>query len=329
MDFKGYVLLCDNYFSGIALFGALALRGIYAIGMFKYWKPKKDPKVPGSAYPFSEYGKSNERYLPKGWMRRAFRKIANPCVPDAFVVVMAIVWRDSTFARIIATTAIFSQADTVMRWDRALKKRVAIAADPAIKIYQKYMGGVDRVDKTNAYAAIQMKRCGRRYQRQVFWWLVGSIGHNNVKVIFESLLPKAEFDHLRDHWENNGFKYFHWFQYSLGLALIDRGKRMSRIADEASGAGPADDEYQSHYIPKKAGRPPTPAAGNHEFKKIVSSSNRTRCRNPLCVFRVKSKMGKKTNYGCSLCKVALCSQMCFEKWNHTLNAPVSPSLKKS
>lgn len=33
--------LCHNYFSSITLFVALAVRGIWAVGMVKHWKPKK------------------------------------------------------------------------------------------------------------------------------------------------------------------------------------------------------------------------------------------------------------------------------------------------
>lgn len=60
MDFKSIVLVCDNYFTQIGLFVALAHRGIWTVGMIKHWRPKKDPKEVGTACPSSECPKSWE-----------------------------------------------------------------------------------------------------------------------------------------------------------------------------------------------------------------------------------------------------------------------------
>ena len=257
-------------------------------------------------------------------MRRAFRSVR--VVGRSDVVVMAVVWRDSTFCRFISTVAILNKLSQVIRWDRTLKKRVAIIADQSLVLYQAFMGGVDRVDRTNAKACVQMHRCGGRYHRAIFWWAVGTFGHNNVKVLFKAFLPAAEYAALHKEKEHSGFGFFHWFQYSLAMVLIEKGTAMCREADRVADANYEDPSFQSHFIPRPGGRHRLSGGiaktGNHEWEPMRGLTNtrevdcRARCKNTGC--------SKKTFKGCRKCKVALCSESCFVAWNHFKNAPPSP-----
>ena len=90
------------------------------------------------------------------------------------MLLLTILWRDNTFCKYVSTVAIFLAMTAFHRWDRTLNARVPVVADHAHVIYEKYIGEVDRADRTNALANIGAERC-----------VVGTVGHINVKVPFK------------------------------------------------------------------------------------------------------------------------------------------------
>ena len=227
------VLICDNYFTSIPLFTALLLVGIYAIGVCKLTRPAKSPKEQGTSWPIQEYGKQDEPYLPRGWMRVMYRLL------DGGKTMMAMTWRDNRFVKLLATCCIVcASALMVQRWDKLQRAYIMIPVCAAMLAYQELMNGVDRMDAVGALANIRMKKCPRRFQRQLFFYFyLNHLGHGNVKILFSKI--HVAFDTLKKKHDNSNVGFFWWFQNALGQALIRRGLEGGRKAIAAKLAAEA------------------------------------------------------------------------------------------
>lgn len=210
------------------------------------------------------------------------------------------------------------------------------------------MGAVDRLDKSVALANIHIRRCQRRYHRQIFFWYLSAVGFHNVKVLFEKIVGDEEIKRLRE--ENKDFGYFHWVQYTLAEGLIDHGlKRATREARDSAvpGAEPCEGQCTSlHFLPseKRVHRPvPTPSVHTEDHGKptpvqdievkdlngnSLGALKRGRCVN--CFAKAKFDKVKRVymmpngkacpmpRYGCKVCKVCLCWG-CFHLYDHKNN----------
>lgn len=132
-------------------------------------------------------------------------------------------------------------------------------------MYQKHMGHVDRMDKNVALSRLRLKRCIKRYHRALFVWYMAVV-LNNMMVLFDLLFSDTEelkkskarfiyslimfmlvsvafakphgaaYAHIHTctthslactHEPQHRIGYKHWFQNSLGNALIQEGVRVS------------------------------------------------------------------------------------------------------
>jgi hypothetical protein len=338
-DSTGKILYMDNFFTSIPLFRALRGREIFAVGPSCATRPAKLENCTEDSIPFQKYNKSDARLVGgKGWMRHALQE-----VPEG--ASHASTWLDNRFLVILSTVFIIATAasSTVLRWTKSERARMAVRAPLALICYALMMGAVDRLDKSNALACIRIRRCQRRYHRQIFFWFVSSIGHQNTKVIWEDLLGEQVVKSLRKKHKN--FGYFHWVQFTLGEGLIMEGLQQAKQECWDSAGPDAESTPSPHFMPgrrKRVCRPsPTlsPIPISHELVPVseinLYDSNRNkigtlkRARCPVCaagaiqVKRAQYKMPdgsalQRPYTGCSKCKVCLC-KACFEKYDHEKN----------
>ena len=49
--------------------------------------------------------------------------------------------------------------------------------------YGERMGGVDQADRNIAYFSVRLNKCVRRWQRTIFFWLIGACLHNTLVIV--------------------------------------------------------------------------------------------------------------------------------------------------
>jgi len=79
----------------------------------------------------------------------------------------------------------------MQRWIREQQRRCAVAGFAALAVYVRYMGSVDRIDKTIKYANIRLHHCAKRRHRSIFFWVLGAVW-NNILVVFVALYEDVE-----------------------------------------------------------------------------------------------------------------------------------------
>jgi hypothetical protein len=80
----------------------------------------------------------------------------------------------------------------------------------------------DIANKATQEANVRMGRCPRRFQRQLFWWLIGGVFLINVRVAFCALLAAADLA------ENGCFGFNWWFQERVSEELIALGVSLKK-----------------------------------------------------------------------------------------------------
>ena len=173
-------------------------------------KPEKGANH--NSWPHQTFKNGATEYLSRGWDRTAYSKL------DGGGWLQATVWRDNKFVKLLNTVYIVDGVQEVTRWVKYAAKYVSISARLVLKMYQKHMGHVDRVDKNVSLSGIRLLRCKNRYHRQLFLWLVAAVAFNNVLILFMAIFPAAAV--LKAKHEKSGFGWKHWFQLQLGQVLM-------------------------------------------------------------------------------------------------------------
>jgi DNA polymerase III epsilon subunit-like protein len=200
MNHQGYCVFLDNYFSSESIASSLAARGIRVCGTCR-------------TTPFDLAAKGCDN-MARGWMRQASKKT------ETGHVIQSTLWKDNKLVKFISTAFINEAAD-VKRWDYQSDQKIDLPCVRAIKEYNKFMGGVDKMDRNVAHSRLFLKS-RYRYHRQIFLWLLAAIGINNTMAIFEQHYPDAKtFRRMKDQ---NGIGFRNYFQLKLGEALIEFGE---------------------------------------------------------------------------------------------------------
>ena len=142
--------------------------------------------------------------LSKGYSRSAYRRLG-----DGWL--MAHGWLDNRWVTMLSTAFLAIKA-RIKRWDWGARERVSRECGLILKMYAKEM------ERSNALANIRMIRCPRRFQRQLYMWLVSTFGHHISRVIFCELWP--EIAKVKKEKKHQGFAT--WYQQTLGEELIFR-----------------------------------------------------------------------------------------------------------
>ena len=234
-DNVGCIVFCDAAFTSIKLFSQLCSRGIFAVGPMNAKKPDKGGN--SNSWPHQDFKNGDTEYLARGWDRTVFAEL--PCGGW----IQATVWRDNKFVKLLNTVYILDGVDTVTRWIKSAADYVTVSARVVLKMYQRHMGHVDRVDKNVSLSGIRLRRCKNRYHRQIFLWLIAAVAVNNVFILFLMLYPLAT--ELQQQSEKNGFGFKHFFQHELSSVLIERGIQMCNVNRRNKAAATLINFYRS------------------------------------------------------------------------------------
>ena len=323
---RGYIIFMDSFFVMIKLFVALRARGIFAVGPSKAKRPEK--KANKDSWPFQSYEKSELQFLPRGWRRVCSQVLA------VGGTLHATVWKDNKAVTLLYTAFSSVAKVSVPRWVGSERRRRWVPSFLALRMYAMYMGAVDRIDKTVAYAEIRFGHCAQRYHRVIFFWYLSTIGFHNLSVLFKYLYIAyiGNFKEFYKSKEGSGVGYLTWLQITLATALIQYG--VKRAADELP-----DGETRPQFMPGPLGRPPNPAASaipethrychgndikfygpNRNATGTLTFSHCKQCYQPVVPAAPGREMQParrvQTAWGCSKCKVNLCSELCFAAFDH-------------
>lgn len=86
----------------------------------------------------------------------------------------------------------------------------------ALKKYAQCMNFNDIANKVAQEANVRTDRCTRRFQRQLFCYLIGAVLLANVRIAFCALLAAAELAALKREVVNDGVGFNLWVQERLG-----------------------------------------------------------------------------------------------------------------
>jgi hypothetical protein len=253
---KHHVVVMDNYFTSVPLFTDLLERSTYACGTVrlnrKYlpstFKEKRDME-PGE----SHYWQSNN-----------------------FV---ATLWQDKRTVRFLSTCSA-PEGDATVTRRRDSKDLLQLPCPPVVKIYTKYMGGVDRSDRmVRTYSS---SRKSKKWWYRLFYYLLDTSLANSF--ILYKMSPNhdelSELDYLKQ----------------LAIALIGTKSR--------------DEEIQPHPRRKKTkvATPPRMTAGNHWPKNVKKQRQCQQCER-------SGRKARRSSFICKSCNVHLCIDPCFERYH--------------
>lgn len=123
-----YHFFFDNFFSNIPLIEELTNRKIKATGTLR------ENRRSGCPLPSNKVFKKSKR---GSWDFRSTNKRS----------IIVATWNDNNIVNIVSNCVGIQPTHTVSRFSRAEKKRVNLEQPQALKVYNKYMGGVDRSDQ--------------------------------------------------------------------------------------------------------------------------------------------------------------------------------------
>ena len=331
----------DKAFESVKLARMLFKRGINSDGMIRAKRPKKTPRGAAEYWPFREYEKADEGRYEKGWMRCAYTPLIGPSGEEEGHL-QAHIWRDNRFVTLLSTT--FHGVETkVERWSGAAKRRQERDCVLALAEYARNMMAVDAMDRSNASACIRMGQCPKRYHRQLYHWLVSSIGHHNLKLQFEHLWPNIKQEQKRRD-------YALWFQKTLGETIIRHflqmeqdslGTPRTRLAErlvpncQPLGRGrkrKLADEFVSPLPENHQYLPLDEIALEYDSKSHRASQTLARSSCHGCRARARTSTGgpscrrtpngskmPRPRKGCNKCKAVLCPACHFgrnRRWDH-------------
>jgi hypothetical protein len=253
---KNHVVVMDNFFTSVPLFLDLLTRSTYACGTVRL-KRKFLPE---------EYG-AQENMSPGD---SVFWQSGN---------LVATIWQDKQPVRLLSTCCKPEGTDSVKR-RRRNQDSIELTCPPALKLYTRYMGGVDRSDRM--VRTYSVSRRSKKWWFRLFYYLVDTAVANSFVLYHNSPNhPKiTELEYIK----------------KLSLALIGTFSKEGKV--------------QPHPQRKKTkgSAPPRLTAGNHW---PLKTTNMRKCQQ--CA-RSGSK-GPRTVYTCEACKVHLCIDKCFKRYH--------------
>jgi DNA polymerase III epsilon subunit-like protein len=333
-------LATDKAFNSLKMNRYFDARGVLQYGPFKSYPhpPKEKMKRPAEEYnPFglsySKKSKRSERHE-KGYVRMAYRKLPS----GRYQCVM--MWNDSRFVPFVCNCYHADDFAEVQRWSRAELRRVTRNCPFPIKMYNIDMGFVDFVNKAAALAQVRLKRCQKRYHRQLGCWVLGAALHN-AKVAMKQLMEGDRYEALKKSHKWIGFDMLQ--NKRLSERMMAAGVRMAKEECIAAGDASLSPAFMPTRRNAKRGRVavtiPAPSATIHTYGRVIidrKEIKRTRCVG--CVARIKQAKKKdgatssanptQTSSGCQQCKRMLClacfnNQGCWDHENQRLAACVT------
>ena len=141
---SNYHAVMDNFFTSTKLIRYLQLKSISATGTVRLCRmenpPLKDVKM----------------------MEKEARGASDVAV-DANINMAAVRWKDNKVVNVLSTFAGKDPVQKVKRYSQEAKKRIDIPQPKVVHVYNRYMGGVDRLDQNLAAYMINLRS-------KKWWW---------------------------------------------------------------------------------------------------------------------------------------------------------------
>jgi hypothetical protein len=192
---------------------------------------------------------------------------------------VATIWQDKQSVRLLSTCCNPEGHDSVKR-RRRNQDSIALSCPPAVKLYTKYMGGVDRSDRM--VRTYSVSRRSKKWWFRLFYYLLDTSIANSFILYHNS----------PNHGKLTELEYVK----KLSLALIGRFSK--------------EDKVQPHPQRKRTKGliPPRLTAGNHWPLNVKKRQNCQHCARP-------GRKGPRSRYICKACNVHLCIGGCFELYH--------------
>lgn len=189
--------------------------------------------------------------------------------------VTATLWHDKRDVRLLSTNCDATVKTTVDRRINKSRTKTAVPCPLHLKLYNEFMGGVDKFDQLSKYYNVRRKH--RKWWKYVFYFVLNSCIVNSF-ILFEMDRQKSV-----PAWKLTMLN----FQKTLALRLMRAGK-------QPVVATPT----QLHHTPEKL-------TGHLRQCALCTTQNK----------KSNSGRVKRTSWGCTACKVPLCKNSCFLEYH--------------
>jgi hypothetical protein len=253
---KDHLVVMDNQFASVPLFLDLLSRDTYACGTIR----------------------PNRKFLPEEFQKQQDMAAGESKFWQSGNFV-ATLWQDKKLVRFLSTCCEPEGDDTVTR-RRRTEDSNELPCPPVVKLYSKYMGGVDRSDRM--VRTYSVSRASKKWWFRLFYYMLDTAIANSY-ILYNSSPNHPKITELD-------------FVKELSLALIGSFSKKDQVQP-----GPQRKRSKSFLNPRVT-------AGNHW---PVKTKKRQKCK--YCA-RPKSK-GPRSIYVCEACHVTLCIDNCFKLYH--------------
>ena len=192
-------------------------------------------------------------------------------------------WKDNQVVSVLSTVYGVEPKDNAKRWSREERKKIDVPRPAAIREYNKYMGGADRLNQNvNKYrVAIN----GKKFYWHIFTWIL-DVGMANAWTLHCAAGGKMDLLEFRRQVVVHNLAVH-------GTESTRPGPRIQRLGDEARLEG------RDHWLGK------------------VENEKRKRCAYKGCEGKDLEGRGPLSRFQCKKCGVGICVVPCHEL-HHTV-----------
>eukprot|EP00456_Euglypha_rotunda_P053094 TRINITY_DN42825_c0_g1_i3.p1 TRINITY_DN42825_c0_g1~~TRINITY_DN42825_c0_g1_i3.p1 ORF type:complete len:287 (-),score=-7.87 TRINITY_DN42825_c0_g1_i3:91-888(-) len=253
---KNHVVVMDNYFTSVPLFMDLLNRSTYACGTVRL-KRKLLPE---------EYGK--QKKMSPG--DHIYWQDGN---------LVATIWQDKKAVRLLSTCCKPEGTDSVKR-RRGSQGQIQLSCPPCLKLYTRYMGGVDRSDRL--VRTYSVSRRSKKWWYRLFYYLLDTSIANSF-ILYHNSSNHQKITELE-------------FVKQLSLALTGTTSKEEKV------------QPRPQRKRRKVSTPPRLTAANHWPAKVNKQRLCQHCALP-------GRKSPRSTYICKACDVHLCIDGCFELYH--------------
>jgi len=192
---------------------------------------------------------------------------------------VATLWQDKRVVRFLSTCC-EPEGDDVVERRRKKEGTLSLNCPPVLKLYTKYMGGVDRSDRM--VRTYFVSRQSRKWWFRLFYYFL------DMSVANSFIL----YNNSPNHDELSELDYIK----KLSLALIGTFSR-----DNGVQAGPQRKRSKVATIPRRT-------SGNHWPTNVKKQRECQQCKR-------SGRKSRRSSYICKSCNVHLCIDPCFERYH--------------
>lgn len=264
-------LYCDNWFTSLKLFTALAKKDVHCLGT------ARANRLQGCPLP------SDADLKKKG--RGTFEEFETVIDGQKIIIVR---WYDNRAVTTASTFAGVQPVASVDRWERTQKRIVQVDCPSSVRTYNKHMGGVDQNDALIAFYRIHIR--SKKFYFKIFFHFIDMV------IVVSWLLYRRDCDSLaipaRRQLDLLKFKFY------TATCLLKQGKDTT---PKRRGRPSTSLETQLETKKKRGPMKPVPVASirtDNTAHWPAVDSVRQRCKRPGCK--------GQTVVMCTKCQVHLC-----------------------